>query len=236
MLMKRELTVIPTKKQLLWGMIYLPVDMFLLPLLLSLGVILLGSYIPFSLSAGQFNGIYFAINFTVMILIFRKLLLQELRRLKGQLIAIFKAVGLGFLIYMVSNFYLSMLLMTLDPTFSNVNDAAIAKMASQDYWIILLGTVVLVPITEELLFRSVLFAGFYNRNRWAAYIVSLLIFSAVHVIGYIGEYSATTLLLCLLQYFPGSLCLCWVYAKADSVFAPVLLHTVINILGILSLR
>ena len=233
--MKKRLTVTPTKKQLIWGFIYLPVDMIVLPLLLSLGILLLQKHISFPITEGQFNGIYFAVNFLAVMLIFHRFLLTELRRCKGRMGSILKTAGLGFLIYMIANTFVSLIILNLDPDFSNVNDASIAQMASRDYWIIILSTTLLVPVTEELLFRGVLFAGLYNRSPLAAYILSVLFFCAIHVVGYIDRYSPLTLGLCLLQYIAPSLCLCWAYAKSDSFLTPVIIHTVANFLGVLSL-
>ena len=230
--MHRNLTVTPTKRQLLWGLIYLPVELIVLPVVLALFVIL----IPVALTDGQLNGIYFTLNFLVVLLIFHNFLLKDLCRCAGRIGKILGAAGLGFLMYMGANFVLSILILRLDPNFANVNDAAIADMAASDYWIIAFCTVFLVPVTEELLFRGVLFAGLYNRSRIAAYAVSAAMFCAVHVIGYIGTYPLQTLLLCLLQYIPPSLCLGWAYAKSDSVIAPVLIHTLVNALGVLSMR
>jgi membrane protease YdiL (CAAX protease family) len=56
------------------------------------------------------------------------------------------------------------------------------------------------------------------------------------VLGYIGSADLLTLALCFLQYIPAGLCLAWAYDASGSIFAPVLIHTVINALGILSLR
>ena len=234
--MKNKLTVIPSKLQLLLGLIYLPVELLLLPLLMSLAVLLLKSFLPLTVTQGQFNGIYFAINFVVVLIIFRKFLLQELHRCRERMSSISQTAGLGFLVYMAVNFALSLVILLVEPEFGNVNDAAIASMASQDYWIILVGTVFLVPLTEELLFRGVLFAGLYNRSPLLAYLVSGLVFSAVHVVGYIGQYPPLTLLLCLLQYVAPSICLCWSYAKSDSILTPVIIHTVVNAIGVLSMR
>ena len=230
--MHKKLTVTPTKKQMLGGLIYLPVELIVIPVLLALFAFL----IPVALTTGQINGIYFVLNFCMVMLIFHNFLLKDLRLCTGRIGKILGTAGLGFLMYMGANFALSILILTLDPAFANVNDAAIADMAASDYWIIAFCTVVLVPVTEELLFRGVLFAGLYNRSRFAAYTVSAALFCTVHVIGYIGTYPLQTLLLCLLQYIPPSLCLGWAYAKSDSIFAPVLIHTLVNALGILTMR
>jgi len=61
------------------------------------------------------------------------------------------------------------------------------------------GTVLLVPVAEESLFRGLVFRPLYNRKPWMGYLASSLLFASIHVVGYIGRFDALTLLLCLVQ-------------------------------------
>ncbi len=230
--MRPYLSLPPTKQQRLWGLIYLAISQIALPFILELAVWLLS--LPLTL--GQFNGIYIGTNCIVTLLIFRKLLYKELRRIPGRVGKLLAYSLLGFVLYWIANLYVSFVIGMLYPGFTNVNDAAIDAMAAQDYWIIAICTVVLAPISEELLFRGTLFAGFYNRNRFLAYFLSMLLFSAVHVVGYIGMYPIGTLLVCLVQYFPAAFCLCWIYARADSILPPILIHAMLNLFALLTMR
>ena len=60
----------------------------------------------------------------------------------------------------------------------------------------------------------------------------MLVFAIIHILGYIGKYSLLELLLAVLQYLPAGLCLAWSYTKADTIFAPVIIHAVINFITI----
>jgi len=213
-------------------MIYLALTQTILPFVLSLIVVLLS--LP--MTDGQFNGIYMGMNCIVTVLIFRTLLSKELRRVPGRVGKLLGYAILGFILYWIANLYVSFATAMLYPDFFNVNDAHIEAMAAEDYWIVAVCTVVLAPISEELMFRGVLFAGFYNRNRFLAYFLSMLLFSAVHVVGYIGSYPIGMLLVCLVQYFPAAFCLCWIYARADSILPPILIHATLNLIGLLSMR
>jgi hypothetical protein len=53
-----------------------------------------------------------------------------------------------------------------------------------------------------------------------AYALSILLFSAIHILGYIGRYSPLELTMAVLQYLPAGLCLAWSYTKAGTIFAP----------------
>ena len=86
------------------------------------------------------------------------------------------------------------------------------------------------------MYRGLIFRNLYGKSRWAAYIVSILAFAVIHIIGYIGRYSALELLMAFLQYLPAGLCLAWAYTKADTIFAPILIHAAINFLSIHALR
>ena len=44
------------------------------------------------------------------------------------------------------------------------------------------------------------------------------------------------LFLSFLQYVPAGLCLAWSYEKADSIWAPILIHIAVNQMGNLAMR
>ena len=60
------------------------------------------------------------------------------------------------------------------PDFSNVNDTSIMELTQQNYTLMAIGTVLLVPVVEETLYRGVVFGSLYKRSRVAAYTVSTL--------------------------------------------------------------
>ena len=122
------------------------------------------------------------------------------------------------------------------PGFSNINDAAITELARTNYALMLIGVVFLVPLTEEMLYRGLIFRNLWQSSKVAAYLLSMAAFAAVHVLGYIGSEDITTLLICFLQYLPAGLCLAWTYTKADNIFAPILVHAIVNAIAIGALR
>ena len=62
--------------------------------------------------------------------------------------------------------------------------------------------------------------------------MSILVFAIIHIIGYIGKYSLIEMLMAFLQYLPAGLCLAWTYSKADTIFAPIVMHAIINAVSI----
>ena len=230
--MNHKLSVTPTKKELLWGSIYMVLEMFVLSSLLYLVNALLHNPLPDSI----LNCIYFAVNFLFVALIFRKFLLKTFSQPISKIPRILTSSILAYVLYWVGLTIVGIIIFNVDPEYNNVNDTNIADLVYENFWPMAFCTVGLVPITEELLFRGVLFAGIYNRRPILAVLVSTVVFCIIHVMGYIGLYPPQTLFLCLLQYVPAGLALCFAYIRADSILAPVLMHMFINATGILAMR
>lgn len=230
--MKKTLSVSPTKKQLRWGAVYLILELSILPVLLAQINYAFGA----PLSASKMNIVFFIVNFGITTLIFRGFIKNTLSDAARSFAVIGFAAIRGFLLYWAGNLLVTTLILRLKPDFINVNDASIGAMMQGDFLPLAICTIFFVPVTEELLFRGVLFAGLYNRNRFIAFLFSTIVFSAIHVTGYILDYSWDTLLLCFVQYIPASFALAWAYARSGSILSPILMHIAVNAIGILYMR
>lgn len=214
------------------GIVYLVFQLLLLPSLLSW----LNTQLSCPLSSAELNFVFYLINFMAMLLIFHGFLGRSLNQASQHPAYFCQAVILGFVAYYACNWAVSWAVRQLVPGFSNYNDEAIAAMSQGSYFLMAVGTVILVPPVEECLYRGLIFRNLYGKSRWAAYLVSILVFAIVHVLGYIGRYSPLELLMAVLQYLPAGLCLAWAYVKADTVFAPIFIHAAINFISIRALR
>ena len=221
-----------TRWEKLLSGIYLILQLMLLPGLLAAA----NRQLPSPLGAAQLNFVFFSLNFICILAVCHRFLWGNLLVILRQPGRFLGAVALGFVGYWAANLAMSQLLFALSPDFANVNDRSIALMVEADLPLMAAGTILLVPTVEETLYRGLLFGSLYRRSRAAAYVLSTLAFCAIHVVGYLGVYSGDILLLCFLQYIPAGLCLSWAYAQADSVFAPILIHTLINAIGICAMR
>ena len=56
-----------------------------------------------------------------------------------------------------------------------------------------------------------------------------------HVAGYVGQEALSSLAVLALEYIPAGIALAWAYEKADTIFAPILMHAVINAVSIQAL-
>ena len=229
---RKHLTVSLTRDELLWGWVYLAFEFLFLPTILQL--------VSFSLFPGisdaEFNFLYYFVNFLATILIFHSFLSRNLGIAKGKLLQVGLYVLLGLVIYWTSNLVMSELTFRIMPDFYNVNDAGIAAMSQDAFLLMAIGTVLLVPVAEESLFRGLLFRGIYGKSRWAAYAVSALCFCLPHVSVYIGSYDLSLLAMCFVQYLPAGLMLAWSYEKSNTILTPIIIHTIINAIGIYSMR
>lgn len=219
-----------TAGEVRFGFAYLLLQQFVLPLLLPL----INGYLPSPLSAGMLNFVYFSLNFVCILAIFHGFLRKSLAAIR--LVPFFRAVGYGFLLYYAASMVVTALILRIDPSFSNINDAGISGLLREKFAMIAVGTVLLVPTVEETLFRGLIFGNLLKKNRKLAYLVSVAAFSAIHVAGYIGSASPLTLALCFLQYIPAGVWLARAYVTADTIFAPILIHTIVNAIGILAMR
>ena len=223
-----NLTVSLTHNETRNGLVYMAISLIALPWLLSEG----NAYLADPLSQGKINFIYYFINFGVMVWICRKFLTQSLNyALKIPFPVIWYAV-LGYLGSKALGELLGILTLLIYPRFSNVNDATITTMLREDSQLIIWGTVFLVPVVEELFFRGLIFRNLWNKNHVAAYLVSMALFSLLHVAGYIGAYSPVHLLMCFLQYLPASFCLCWCYCQTGTIITPILMHALTNAMSV----
>lgn len=221
-----------TDREKRFGTCYLLFETLFFASLLQGLNLLLGS----PLSQPQVNILFFTVNFLAVLWIFRNYLLAQiasLPKLFGRIVL--ASIG-GFVAYWILNILMTWLIFSLDPHFFSINDATIQKLAAEDFYPMLFGTVILVPITEECLFRGLVFRGLYDHGPVLAWSISIAVFSAIHIVGYIGAYPSHTILLCFLQYIPAGICLAGAYRLGGSLLSPILIHAAVNLIGMLSVR
>ncbi len=222
----------PSSSQIAWGVLYLVFQHCALGAVLNQAFRLL----QVSLGPAVQNFIYFSVNFLAALVIFRKYLGNHLSSLGKNWWSCLKALILGYVFYWVSNYAVSWCLGKLIPGYANMNDGSIALLLGENFYLMALGLVVLVPITEEVFYRGLIFGSLYSKSKTAAYLISCALFSAIHVVGYLGQTNGWVLLGAFAQYLPAGLCLAWSFQESGSIFVPIAIHTLVNALAILSMR
>lgn len=217
-----------TRGQTLWGWAYLVLELFFLGTVLRKLLELLEWNTASPYGSAVLNGLYFLINFLACVLIFRGFLLKNLAQIGKRFWGFVQAVLLGLIMYYAGLWLVNTLLTRIAPGFLNMNDQTITEMTQAARWIMIPSTVVLAPVAEECFLRGLVFQGCYRRSRLAAYILSTGLFALFHLLNYVGQLPAWQLALSFLQYVPAGIALGWAYEKADSIFAPIFMHCLIN--------
>ena len=222
----------PTPNESVFGLIYYILQILIVPGILVVAHMMTGK----PLSETIINVQFFAVNFVAVWIIFRKFLVANFRFLLKEPLHVLLFAAIGILIYMGGNAVFSALITLIDPGFANVNDAAILDMVQESFGLMTLGTVVLVPIAEECFYRGLIFRNIYDRSPVWAYIASMVLFSLAHVAGYLVLEDFKTLVLCFFQYLPAGFALAFAYRHSGSIFASVLIHMGVNLVGMLLMR
>ena len=226
----KTLTISTTKQETIFGWIYLAFQLLALPGILAWANETMG------LSEAELNFCFFVINFIAVLLIFNKYLSRSFTHALQHPSYFIQAVILGFVAYYACSWGINKLFSWIAPNYTNANDASIAALSKGNFFLMAIGTVVLVPPVEECFYRGLVFRNLYGVSRLAAYLVSMAVFAFIHIIGYIQSYTPWQLVICFLQYLPAGLCLAWSYAKSDTIFAPIVIHALVNAWSIGLLR
>ena len=228
----RSLSTHQSEQEIIFGWVYFLVQLLVLPSLLVWGNTRAGR--PFS--EAELNFTFFSINFAAVLWIFHRFLSGSFRQVRVHPAYFCQAVILGLAAYLACSRGMDWLLARIAPGYSNANDASIAALSRGNFTLMAIGTVLLVPPVEECFYRGLIFRPLYGRSPWAAYLLSMAAFSLAHIVGYLGSYSLREMVVCFLQYLPAGLCLAWSYTKSDTIFAPIVIHALVNAWGIWQMR
>ena len=226
------MTISMKKYEKTLGWIFLAMTPLVLPRL----IVYLCQLLHLQPDNAQLNIMVFVTDFVLAILIFHRFLWKSIAWGLARPGRTFLWMGIGFAAYNIGSSLVMLLITLLAPSFSNANDASIMGMLQEHFWPMALCIVVLVPITEETLYRGLVFGTLRKHSRWLAYVVSVCAFSALHVVGYIGTLSPLHLLLSFLQYLPGAAALALAYDQSESIWPGILIHSTINLLALISMR
>ena len=211
-----------TNAQIIAGYLYLPFYLVLLSLVLHYVSDALG----LGLTALQLNACWFVLNALAVWLIFHNFLLRSFRNIRFW--EFVQAVILGFVFYYAGTWVFRFLIDLLNIRIVSFNDQTVQSFASDNFTVTAICSVVIAPLVEETLVRGLIFGSIRPKSRAAAYGASILFFSLMHVWSYVPTEGLVPVLLAAVQYIPASVALGWTYEKANTVWAPIAVHMVIN--------
>ena len=219
-----------TKNQRNWGWFWWAFQLIFLPLILTES----NRYLGAPVTEAELNFIFFCVNFAATTLILGRFFLNSCAHGLRRVFYTLQSAFLGFALYFLVKFLLGFATAWLFPNYVNQNDSSIQAMLHQSPLLISIGVTLLVPVAEELMYRGVIFGSIHSRSRLLAYALSSVLFSLVHILGYLSD--PVTFVVSLIQYLPAGLCLAWAYARSGSILAPILMHIAINQIGLQFMR
>ncbi len=173
------------------------------------------------------------VNFLAVLLIFRRFLAEQLIRLRVRgfrtVVDLILGVALAFVAILVAA-YLSDFVKYVFHVKEEVNpnQEAVESIVTAKPWMGILLVCICAPVTEELLNRGLIFNPLCKVNRVLAYVVSMLVFSGIHVIGSIADVPIGVSLANLIVYCAPGFALCWIYDRSRTIWSPIFLHMIYN--------
>lgn len=217
------------------GWIMIAAHLLFLGLLVEILFVTMGWDTTSAAGQTELNIAYFIIGWLLTGAVFFHFLIRNFKTFLRSIKKSFLGVLAGGAALMVLNMAVNLLITNLLPDFSNANDANLEQMGQVSglhHTLMLICTAFLVPVTEECLYRGVLFQTVYHRNRILAYVLSTVIFSAIHWVGYIGQINDPLyFIVAFHQYLPAGIAFSLAYEMSDSIWAPIILHSINNFIA-----
>ncbi len=140
----------------------------------------------------------------------------------------------GLLILFLASMAGSLFVNLLAPDSASANQSAIESMVGQQRLAMIVTTSLFAPVYEEMVFRVGIFTSLYEYHPELARWVSSLTFGAVHILTGLMSGDLTQILY-LVPYGLLGYVLCIIYEKKQSIFAPVIVHALNNLISVLLL-
>ena len=184
------------------------------------------------ISQAMRNTIYYYALFAATVIIFHGYIGNTTRRFLDNLgsacrtavVGLVALYGLNELVYRLTNVIMK--------NRTNLNDTTISAQINDAPRVTMLIVILLAPFVEEVLFRGLVFGGLKGRSRLMAYLISCLLFAALHVWQFAVVQQDITYFLLMVQYLVPGLALAWAYDHSGTVWSPFAIHAVANALSI----
>lgn len=224
-----EFTSRLTKKETAAVLAWLPVHLWLLPLLLQQMI-----------NRGAMDDVAAnVICYTLGVLYMLGLLFPFLRRdfdpLCDRPVYCLLEILKNYVLTYLGNMAVGALMMlVLSQGGENPNNAGLMDMADRGWNQMSTMAVFMAPIVEECMFRAGIFGTLRRYSRWGAYLVATLAFSLYHVWSY--ALVDPIYWLYFIQYVPVSLLLCRVYERTNSIWGSIFFHMLVNYIAMNALK
>jgi len=214
------------------GVIFFVIYLLVLPFAVDPAFDLIAKLLGTGISDALRSAVYYYVLFAVTLVIFHNFLSRTSRQAMDRLGEVCKNIllgmvamyGLNELVYRLTN-----LVMT---NRTNLNDTTIFAQIEDVPRTTLLIIIFVAPFVEEVLFRGLVFGNLKSKYRVAAYIVSCLLFAALHVWQFAVVNRDMTYFLLMVQYLVPGLVLAWVYERSGTLWTSIGLHMAVNAMAV----
>lgn len=225
---KSKELIAPNKKELPLSFLCWFAYLLGFPLLLSLFPALNGEELH---KQFLYNLALYVLSFSLILLVYRDFLFRSKMPFPIFLVAVF----FGLLAtYGLSNFFGSILytfLQFFPIERENLNQSTVVSFLQAYRIPMILQVVILAPVVEEILFRGTIFGPLCKKSPFLAYVASMALFSAMHILGSIGDQTFLELLISFVEYLPAGFALCFCYQHYRSIWVPIAVHGLMNLLS-----
>lgn len=138
-----------------------------------------------------------------------------------------------YIIFLLSNFTDILLNPIINSFFVNQNEAILnAEQLTVNPMLYVLCVVIIGPVVEEIVCRFALFRPLYLWNKWAAHLITAVVFGLLHVLPYVLLDGAWEQLVVMLPYCVTGLWLSVLYVKTKNLCFPIMLHMSNNLIAV----
>lgn len=231
MIRKLENKIISNKRILLLVINYFIGYMYLYPFLLKRIFILF----QLDIKAYDFLSLLIYVGMILFSFFVGLPILKESIKRFPRIIKYFESVLITFVsLYFISGIT-STIVMLLTNTDQSANQTLIIEAFKQSPLMISFSILIYAPFVEEMVFRGAIFRGLRSRyNFITAGLISGILFGMIHVFDSLiaGNFND---LWYLLTYGALGFLFCYSYEKNKTIFAPMLLHFMNNLLGLIGI-
>lgn len=195
----------------------------------------MGRTVDYYLVSTLINVLDDALVLVLCLYIFKDFMKRQLKDLKKNFFKIlFSGAIIGYIFCIVGNVVGNIILRFFTSTTTSVNQSAVTTLTNQYPAIMIVMTVLVGPLTEELLFRGLVFTSIRKHSRLLAYLVSAFLFGFIHVMDSVlgGNFSE---MIQMIPYAVMGLVFCYMYESTNNIFGSVFAHMAQNSVAMISL-
>ena len=226
----KPFTLPMTKRERRAGWIYLPIHVFVMPLLI-MPIIQVALHLSgVEISVVYLNAFYYGFGLLYILFFMMNYMRENFVRKwnPGWGRTILISIGLYLLFNIIINLVLSNFTDNLiNPNQEAVNDSVMMNTPAMFAVAVLMG-----PIVEEVLFRGIVFGTIREKRPVAAYVVSALVFAFYHLWQSAVIAGDWSVFIYAVQYLPIGVVLAWTYERTGSIWGSISLHMLINTLAV----